>query len=433
MDCKARGDTIAKRTRLPASPFVRSTRLMVAECPPPRKHAGGTPERPRCPWPRRGLSAGRSDKIAVTPCSERSPYREEPPIRRAVLLTTGLALVVGLLAGLAGGLLATRVVTPSVPPLEVSVPAATDQRVRAAVDRVIPNVVLILADHGDERNIGSGVVVSPNGHVVTNSHVVRGATELAVVLANGDQRPARLLTDDWPFSDVAVITVPPQGLRPVALGSSSTLRPGDFVLPITGGTGGFGPGNAVALGVVSGVGRSLVRPGVILEDLIQTDANINSGDSGGALVNLQGEVVGLITSVVRSGPGGLELTGIGFAQSADSIRPVVASAISGTRYPRARIGIEVPTTQHVEITPELAAERRLPVQAGALVVAPATNSPAVRAGIETGDVVVGVNGVAIDLDTPFVNLLKALPAGARPTLAILRAGRPQTVTVTPEP
>lgn len=294
-------------------------------------------------------------------------------------------------------------------------------------------MVLILADSEDERNVGSGVVVSSNGHVVTNSHVIRGATSLAVVLANGDQRPARLLTDDWPFTDVAVITIPPQGLRAVALGSSSTLRPGDFVLPISGGTGGFGPGNTVALGVVSGVQRSIVRPGVILEDLIQTDANINNGDSGGALVNLQGELVGLITSIVRSGPGGLELTGLGFAQSADSIRPVIASAISGTRYPRARIGIEVPTTQHLEITPELAAQRRLPVEAGALVIAPAANSPAARAGIEAGDIVIGVNGVGIDLDTPFVNLLKALPAGARPSLAILRGGRPQTVTVTPEP
>ena len=319
------------------------------------------------------------------------------------------------------------------PPVDVSVPAPTDQRIRAAVDRVIPNVVLILADHGDERNIGSGVVVSTTGHVVTNSHVVRGATSIAVVLANGDQRPARLLTDDWPFTDVAIITVPPQGLRPVALGSSSTLRPGDLVLPISGGTGGFGPGNAVALGVVSGVNRSLVRPGVIIEDLIQTDANINSGDSGGALVNLQGELVGLITSIVRSGPGGIDLTGICFAQSADAIRPVIAYAISGARYPRARIGIEFPIAQHIEVTPELAAERRLPVKAGALILATAPNSPAARAGIEAGDIVIGVNGVGIDLDAPFVNLLKALPAGARPSLAILRGGRPQTITVTPEP
>jgi S1-C subfamily serine protease len=112
---------------------------------------------------------------------------------------------------------------------------------------------------------------------------------------------------------------------------------------------------------------------------------------------------------------------------------VIAAAISGTRYPRARIGIEVPTTQHVEVTPELAAERNLPVEAGALIIAPAANSPAARAGIEAGDIVIGVNGVAIDLDTPFVNLLKALPAGARPNLAILRDGRHQAVTVTPEP
>lgn len=292
--------------------------------------------------------------------------------------------------------------------------------------------MLVLADSADERNIGSGVVVSPAGHVVTNSHVVRGATTFAVVLASGEQRPARLLTDDWPFSDVAVLSVPAQGLRPVAIGSSAALRPGDLVLPISGGTGGFGPGNVVALGVVAGVARSVVRPGVILEDLIQTDATVNSGDSGGALVNLQGELVGLITTVVRSGPGGLSLSGVGFAQSADSIRPVIAAAITNTRFPRPRLGIEVPETQHLEITPELAAARSLPVPAGALVVAPAANSPATRAGIVPGDIVVGVNGVAVDLDTPFVNLLKALPRGARAELAILRGGRTQIVAVTPE-
>jgi 2-alkenal reductase len=351
-------------------------------------------------------------------------------IRRAILLTAALAAVVGLAAGLGGGLLATRLFNSDENP--AAAVARTEEQIRSAVERVLPNVVLVLADTADERNVGSGVVVSGSGHVLTNAHVVRGATEISVVLVSGEQRPARLVGDDWPFTDVAMLVVPPQGLRQVPFGSSAAVKAGDLVLSVSGGTGAFGPGNAVTLGVVSGVERTLARSGMNLEDLIQTDAAINNGDSGGALINLRGEIVGLTTTVLREGPGGVQIRDVGFAQASDAVRPIASAMVSGSQFPRARIGIEVPELQHLEITPELAQMHQLPVPQGAAVVAPAANSPAARAGIVPGDIVLGVNGAAVTLDEPFVNLLKRVPRGQRVDLAVLRGGQTVVVSMTPQ-
>lgn len=366
------------------------------------------------------------------------PARAAPPpspqegtlIARAILVTALVALVVGFAAGLGGGAVGARLAAP--PVASATPPPDTQASIRAAVDRVLTNVVLILAESAEEENVGTGVVVSQSGHILTAAHVVRGAQRITVYLQNGEERPARLIADDSPFTDAAMLQVNPQGLRAIPFGPSEALRPGDFVLAISGGTGQFGKGNTAALGVVSATARTLPRAGVTFEDLIQTDATINSGDSGGPLVNLQGEFVGLITTVIRQGPGGSEVRDVGFAQSSDSLRPIVASIIANGRFPRPRIGIEHPDIQHVEIDPALASERRLPVQQGALVVAPRPESPAAKAGIVAGDIIVGVNGQPVTFGVPMVNLLKGLPRGTRVDLAVLRAGRPVTVQVTPE-
>jgi 2-alkenal reductase len=346
-----------------------------------------------------------------------------------LLLSVVVAVVVGFGAGLGGGMLATRTTPPT--PVATAAPTTQDA-IHGAVDRALPNVVLVLADGPDVENIGSGVVVSQSGHILTAAHVIHGATKFTVYLPDGQPRPARLLDDDSPFTDSAVLLIDPQGLRPIAFGASAALRPGDIVLSISGGTGQFGPGNTVALGVVSATGRTLPRSGVTFEDMIQTDAAINSGDSGGPLINLAGELIGLTTTVIRQGPGGSEVRDIGFAQSADSLRPIIAGVIATGAYPRPRIGIERPDEQHTEIDPQLAADRRLPVQEGALIVAPRPGSPAARAGIVAGDIIVGVNGQPVTYSVPMVNLLKRLPRGTRIDLAVLRGGRTVTVQVTPE-
>jgi 2-alkenal reductase len=261
---------------------------------------------------------------------------------------------------------------------------------------------------------------------------VRGASQITVYTSNGESRPAKLLTDDAPFTDIAVLQVAPQGLRQIAFGSSSALKPGDFVLSVSGGTGQFGAGNTVALGVVSQTQRTMARPGVTLEDLVQTDAAINSGDSGGPLVNLAGELIGVNTSVIRTGPDDTEVRDVGFAQSSDSLRPIVAAVIANGKYPRARIGLEFPQQQVLEIDPGVAAQRKLPVNQGALVIAPAPNSPAVKAGVVPGDIILGINGQPVTYDVPMVNLLKRLPKGVRVDLAVLRGTQRLTIQVTPE-
>lgn len=351
-------------------------------------------------------------------------------IARVVMVTALVALVIGFAAGLGGGAIAARLGASSSAGAPLT--ADTQASIRAAAERALPSVVLILAENATDQNLGSGVVVSQSGHILTAAHVVRGAARITVHLPNGEERPARLVADDSPFTDSALLQVAPQGLRAASLGASEALRAGDLVLAISGGTGQFGTGSTTALGIVSATGRTLPRTGVTFEDLIQTDAAINSGDSGGALVNLRGEVVGLITTVIRTGPGGAEVRDVGFAQSSDSLRPVVAAMVAGGRFPRARIGIERPEEQHVEIDPTAATERKLPVQQGALVVAPRPDSPAAKAGIVPGDIIVGVNGQPVTYEVPMVNLLKRLPRGARVDLAVLRAGRPVTVQVTPE-
>jgi S1-C subfamily serine protease len=239
------------------------------------------------------------------------------------------------------------------------------------------------------------------------------------------------VADDAPFTDLAMLTVDPRGLRQIAFGASASMKPGDMVVAVTGGSGVFGQGNAVSTGVVSAVGRTLPRSGVTFEDLIQTDAAVNSGDSGGALINLNGEFVGLITTVVRDAGSGVLVEGVAFAQSSDSLREIVSDIVRMGRHPRPRIGIEFPDVEHVEVTPELAAQQGLPVSEGALITSVAPGSPAANAGVQVGDIVVGLNGAQVTLEQPMVNLLKLLPPGVRVDLVVLRNGQQLPISMTP--
>jgi len=302
-----------------------------------------------------------------------------------------------------------------------------------------PAVVTIIADlppaTGEEgeaivtRNIGSGVVIDRQGYIVTNAHVITGATAYTVLLADGSAAPARLVGLDWPYSDLAVLIAPAGNAQPIAVGSSAALLAGDQLVAI--GANGFTLDPAVRAGVVSATGVAWPRNGVIYEDLIQTDAAINNGDSGGALLNAAGELVGIITTVVREGPNNQPIEGVAFAQSIDALRPIIEGIIRDGGFPRQRPGIELPGVQHAEITEALAAQLGLPVSAGALIVEPAAQSTASAAGIQPGDIVVAVNGVAIDFQQPLVNLLKALPPDAPLELAVLRNGEQLVIPISP--
>lgn len=357
-----------------------------------------------------------------------------------------VALAAGLLGGIAGGALVALVDSSrtATPPASTAAPAGPQAEgagdwteLQAAIDRTLPAIVTVIADlpargAGEEavqtRNFGSGIVIDDAGHVVTNFHVVEGAQSLSVVLATGEQRPARLLGDDSPFTDMAVLQVPPFGLRSARLAPSGELRIGEPVVALGGSA--ITSQNSATFGIVAGVRRNWPRPGVTLEDLVQTDAAVNHGDSGGALMTFRGQIVGVLTTVVRETPTGLAIEGVSFAQSTDSLRDAIDGIIRNGKSRRPRLGFER-LDQHAEITPSLAAQRNLPVPTGALVVSVAAGSPAAAADVRPGDIVLGVNGVAVDLLTPFVNLLKDLRPGDRAELAVLRNGQPVRINVSP--
>ena len=147
------------------------------------------------------------------------------------------------------------------------------------------------------------------------------------------------------------------------------------------------------------------------------------------MLNLAGELVGLVTTVVRETPTGLAVEGVAFAQSSNSVRPIIEDIIAFGAHPRPRLGIERPFQQHIELTPQFAAAQGFPLELGALVIAVKPGSAAEAAGVQPGDVVVGVNNIAVDLARPFVNLLKALGPGDVVELAVIRGGQQLVITV----
>ena len=351
--------------------------------------------------------------------------------------------------GVAGGVVVASLDDAASPEAVATAPAddgaapgagALAVSIEAAIERALPAVVTVFADGPaqrdargqltQQRSVGSGVVIDDAGHVVTNFHVIDGAVEVSVVLATGELRDAVVVSHDSPYTDLAVLAIPPEGLRSVRFGDSASLLLGQPVAVVAG--SGFTSGNSVKVGVVSGIAREWPRNGVILEDLVQTDAAVNHGDSGGALLNLAGELVGLMTTVVRETPTGLAVEGIAFAQSSNSLRPIIEDIITLGVHPRPRLGIERPFRQHIELTPKLAAAQGFPLELGALVIAIEPGSAAEAAGLQPGDVVVAVNSAPVDLLHPFVNLLKALATGDLAELAVIRDGQQLVIPVAPK-
>jgi serine protease Do len=270
-----------------------------------------------------------------------------------------------------------------------------------------------------QRALGSGVIVSADGVVLTNNHVVEHADEIQVTLSDGRDLSAKLVGSD-PKSDVAVLRIEgnPKGLTPITIGSSAALRLGDVVLAIG---NPFGVGQTVTMGIVSAVGRS--RVGIAdYEDFIQTDAAINPGNSGGALVNMRGELVGINTAIL-SRTGGYQ--GIGFAIPADMARPIMKSLLRFGKVERGWLGVSIQ-----DVTPGLASGLGLSVKKGVLISDVVDDSPAARAGLRRGDVVTALNGKPVRATGPFRNRIAALGPKGEAKLSLIREGTSKTVTVT---
>jgi len=278
------------------------------------------------------------------------------------------------------------------------------------------------------RASGSGVIISQDGYIVTNNHVVEGAASLAVTFADGSRHAATLVGTD-PLVDIAVIRVKDAVPAIAPLGDSDALQPGETVIAIGSPLGDFK--NSVTAGVVSALNRTV--PGSGQEGLIQTDAAINHGNSGGPLVNLRGEVVGINTLVVRgSATTGDQAEGLGFSVPSNTVKHVSEQLIAGGKVVYPYLGIS-----YSMIDADTAAQENLPVQNGALVGARSSNQPAVspdtpaaKAGIKEGDIITAVGGTKLDSNTSLRAALMQHKPGDTVALEVLRAGQALTLNVT---
>ena len=263
------------------------------------------------------------------------------------------------------------------------------------------------SDPGMSSSIGSGIIVdAENGYVLTNHHVIDGADRITVTLADRRRVPAELVGADAE-TDVAVLRIEADGLTAIPYGSSERLEVGDFVLAVG---NPFGLGQTFTLGIVSATGRSnLGIEGY--EDFIQTDASINPGNSGGPLVDLQGRVIGISTAILgRRGN-----IGIGFAIPIDMARAVMDQIVEHGSVERGLLGVNIQ-----DLTPDLAAALGIESNAGALVSKVQPGSAAERAGIEEGDVIIGINGGAVEDASDLRNAVGLLRVGETANLALVR-------------
>ncbi|MDE3066603.1 MAG: Do family serine endopeptidase [Verrucomicrobiota bacterium] len=272
-----------------------------------------------------------------------------------------------------------------------------------------------------EESLGSGVIISPNGYILTANHVVAGAQKVRVSLANGKRYTAKIVGTDPP-TDVAVLKIDATGLPAITLADSDKLQVGDVVLAIG---EPFSLRGTVTMGIVSALGRHGLHFGgdeYDYEDFIQTDAAINPGNSGGALVDAEGRLVGINTAIVSSS-GGNE--GVGFAIPVNLARNVMERLIHGGKVTRGYLGI-----LERDLTPSLAQDFHVSDESGALVDDVLPGTPAEKAGIEPGDVIIGVNGKKVtDADSLRLHVSELSP-GSEATLKLLRNGHEKTVTVT---
>jgi len=266
-------------------------------------------------------------------------------------------------------------------------------------------------------SLGSGVIVSADGYILTNNHVVEGADEIEVGLADGRKADASVVGTD-PETDLAVIRIKEKNLPVIVLGEPDQARVGDVVLAIG---NPFGVGQTVTLGIISALGRNNLHINHF-ENFIQTDAAINFGNSGGALVDSRGNLLG-INSAIYSQTGGS--VGIGFAIPVSTAKTVLDSIVKHGQVVRGWIGIE-----SQDITPELAGNFGLGRERGAIIAGVVRGGPADRAGMRPGDILLAVNGRKVGNTNDMMNLIAELPPGDKAPMTVMRKHRETTLTVT---
>jgi Do/DeqQ family serine protease len=271
----------------------------------------------------------------------------------------------------------------------------------------------------EERQVGlgSGVIVSPVGYLLTNNHVIDGADDIEVALADGRTAKAKLVGTD-PDSDVAVLKIELDRLPAISFGNIDNAQVGDVVLAIG---NPFGVGQTVTAGIISALGRTQLGINTF-EDFIQTDAAINPGNSGGALVDANGNLLGINTAIFSRSGGSL---GIGFAIPVSTARQVMESLIKEGRVVRGWIGVEPR-----DLTPEIAQTLNLPIRQGVLITGVLQNGPASAGGIRPGDVVVAIAGKPIANTSQLLNAVAGLKPQSTAAIGVRRGDRELDLRVT---
>jgi len=328
----------------------------------------------------------------------------------------------------------TPTASPAVSPTPVSTPDSERAPLTTPeiVDLLRPSVVHIFIEGTTlgvfgqpipTEGVGTGVIIDDEGHIVTNNHVVfidgeRPARRITVTLSDDRKLEARLVGGDSP-TDLAVLEIDADNLVPVKLGDTAELQVGDDVVAI-GHALDLPGGPTVTRGVVSAKGRLIQEDPYMIPGAIQTDAPINPGNSGGPLVNMYGEVVGITTQVIRG-----TAEGIGFAISTDTIEPIVVELIDKGRVERGYLGINM-----INITSSIAEEFDLPVDSGVGIGFVQAGSPADRAGLEAGDIIVRAAGEEIRNSGDLLNVLTEQRAGDSVLVEYYRDSELEETTVT---
>jgi serine protease Do len=287
----------------------------------------------------------------------------------------------------------------------------------------IPGQTTFFGNTGDQTVSGSGFFITNKGYILTNNHVVEGTKEVSIVLSDGSEQKATIVGTD-PYSDIAILKTDGKVPAVAALGNSDVLNPGESVIAIGSPLGNFK--NTVTVGVVSATGRSIdTGNGYQIEDLIQTDAAINHGNSGGPLVNLAGEVIGINTLIVRNTGSGDVAEGLGFAIPVNTAQAVAQQIIQKGYFARPYLGISFQP-----INPDIALRYNLPSQWGVYITRVSSGSPASQAGLQEGDIITKVGDVTLDETHSYVNTLFTFKPGDQINLEVVRGNDTVHVKVT---
>jgi S1-C subfamily serine protease len=347
-----------------------------------------------------------------------------------------MALICAVLGGAIGGLVSrgsadeahVKSVTIGATAAPTARPDRATDSVAAAASRILPSVVSIQVRQGADGDTGSGIVISRSGYILTNNHVVAGALrggELSVTLPDKSKVHATVVGEPDTVDDIAVIKVSGvDGLRPAAIGDSADLAVGDLVVAVG---SPLGLAGIVTSGIVSALNRPVEAGGVqgVADDVIdaiQTDAAINPGNSGGALVDANGNLLGINTAIYSRSGGSM---GIGFAIPVSTARQVMESLIKEGRVVRGWIGVEPR-----DLTPEIAQTLNLPIKQGVLITGVLQNGPAGTGGMRPGDVVVKIAGTPVVNTVQLLNAVAALKPQAPAEIAVQRGDKQIDLTVT---